>query len=152
MKKSTLCANQDIRELISQTGTFGRPCKGKRCASCKRYYKPGLGSWRCCECNPCFPAEARVSLESGKSLTMSELEIGDRIQTGIKNVHSGFKMKNKILFYPIIISTVSKYLNIFSLQSHQMAVLNLVMWEDLWRNNPLVLACINQWQLQWITP
>ena len=37
-KKSTLCEYQDVSELISQTGTFGRPCKGKRCASCKRYY------------------------------------------------------------------------------------------------------------------
>ena len=84
MKKSTLCECQDVSELISQTGTFGRPCKGKRCASCKRYYKPGLGSWRCSEYNPCFPAAARFSHESGESLTMSELEIGDRIQIGIK--------------------------------------------------------------------
>ena len=36
----------------------------------------------CCPCAPCFPGEASVSLENGKSLTMSELQIGDKVQTG----------------------------------------------------------------------
>ena len=30
----------------------------------------------------CFPSESRVKLENGKSVTMSELQIGDKIQTG----------------------------------------------------------------------
>ena len=31
----------------------------------------------------CFPSESKVNLENGKSVTMSELNIGDRVQTGI---------------------------------------------------------------------
>ena len=30
----------------------------------------------------CFPSVARVSLENGKSVSMSELQKGDRVQTG----------------------------------------------------------------------
>ena len=30
----------------------------------------------------CFPSVATVKVENGKSVTMSELEIGDRVQTG----------------------------------------------------------------------
>ena len=30
----------------------------------------------------CFPSESRVKLENGESVTMSELQIGDKIQTG----------------------------------------------------------------------
>ena len=40
----------------------------------------------CCKCQKkkkvCFPAAARVSLENGKHIKMSELQIGDRVQTG----------------------------------------------------------------------
>ena len=32
--------------------------------------------------NVCFPSTAQVNLENGKPVTMSELKIGDRIQTG----------------------------------------------------------------------
>ena len=31
----------------------------------------------------CFPSSARVMLENGKSVTMSELQIGDKVQTGM---------------------------------------------------------------------
>ena len=31
----------------------------------------------------CFPSEAKVRLENGDSVTMSELQIGDKVQTGI---------------------------------------------------------------------
>ena len=31
----------------------------------------------------CFPAVAEVKLKNGKSVPMSELEIGDQVQTGI---------------------------------------------------------------------
>ena len=44
----------------------------------------------CCKCinrTPgCFPAEARISLENGKAVKMSELKVGDRVQTGKKSV------------------------------------------------------------------
>ena len=30
----------------------------------------------------CFPSLAKVKLENGKSLAMSELQIGDKVQTG----------------------------------------------------------------------
>ena len=36
----------------------------------------------CCQCGNCFPSTARVSLENGKVKTMSELNVGDRVQTG----------------------------------------------------------------------
>ena len=58
------------------------PC-GCLCGVCEN----GVGGLKCCgNCPPppvhCFPITARVSLESGKSVTMSELQIGDRVQTG----------------------------------------------------------------------
>ena len=50
-------------------------------------------NYRCCTCSPpssssdsgegCFPSFAKVNLENGKSVTMSELQVGDRVQTGI---------------------------------------------------------------------
>ena len=39
----------------------------------------------CCQCS-CFPSTARVSLENGRSVTMDQLQIGDRIRTGKKSV------------------------------------------------------------------
>ena len=36
----------------------------------------------CSNPNDCFPSTAMIKLEGGKSVTMSELMIGDRIQTG----------------------------------------------------------------------
>ena len=33
---------------------------------------------------PCFPLNAKVKVENGKSVQMSELQIGDRVQTGMK--------------------------------------------------------------------
>ena len=34
----------------------------------------------------CFPSLAEVKLKNGKSVTMSELQIGDQVQTGMKSV------------------------------------------------------------------
>ena len=34
----------------------------------------------------CFPSAANVLLENGKTITMSELQTGDRVQTGMKSV------------------------------------------------------------------
>ena len=42
-------------------------------------------TYHCCDApeqESCFPSSARVLLETGKSVTMSELQIGDRVQTG----------------------------------------------------------------------
>ena len=40
--------------------------------------------WLCCGCHPpCFPSNAQVNLQNGKTLTMSELKIGDHVQIGI---------------------------------------------------------------------
>ena len=36
----------------------------------------------CCKCH-CFPATARLTLDNGKSVMMSELQKGDRVQTGM---------------------------------------------------------------------
>ena len=47
---------------------------------------------KCCKCadgtcdcykKNCFPANAKVKLESGKSVKMSELQIGDKVQRGM---------------------------------------------------------------------
>ena len=34
----------------------------------------------------CFPSSAKVKLESGKIVPMSELQIGDQVQIGIKRL------------------------------------------------------------------
>ena len=57
------------------------PC-GCECGVCE----DGVGGLKCCSncpsCSSCFPTTARVTLESGISVAMSELQIGDRVQTG----------------------------------------------------------------------
>ena len=46
----------------------------------------------CCECNQpppskrCFPAEAKIKLQNGRLMSMSELQIGERVQTGMTSV------------------------------------------------------------------
>ena len=34
----------------------------------------------------CFPSVSVVNLDNGKSVTMSELQVGDKVQTGTKSV------------------------------------------------------------------
>ena len=34
----------------------------------------------------CFPSAAKVTLKNGKLVTMSELKIGDKVQTGNKEI------------------------------------------------------------------
>ena len=53
---------------------------------CGEEWTPGVpGVRRCKNCGGggCFPGTARVSLENGKSITMAELRVGDRVRTGI---------------------------------------------------------------------
>ena len=41
----------------------------------------------CCDYScSCFPSASTVNLDNGKSVAMSELQVGDRVQTGIKSV------------------------------------------------------------------
>ena len=46
-------------------------------------------AYHCCDCPPpppprrCFPSTAKVSLENGISVKMSELQVGDHVQIGI---------------------------------------------------------------------
>ena len=57
-------------------------------------------TYHCCVAPPppppasenCFPSSARLMLESGKSVTMSELKIGDRIETGEQILSLNFKV------------------------------------------------------------
>ena len=75
-------------------------CRGCRCGL---VYSPSIKLHTCAACNcpcgtefdehgwqwcvacvrRCFPASARLTLENGDSVTMSELQTGDRVQTGI---------------------------------------------------------------------
>ena len=36
-----------------------------------------------CKKKRCFPSTAKLNLENGESVTMSELQVGDRVQTGM---------------------------------------------------------------------
>ena len=64
---------------------------------------PPKTTYHCCRCPPpprtpptpppkgkCFPSTAKVSLENGKYVTMSELRTEDKVQTGIHLVYSLF--------------------------------------------------------------
>ena len=45
----------------------------------KAYNAAGQSAISCCHC---FPASAKIFLENGKSVTMSELQIGDAVKSG----------------------------------------------------------------------
>ena len=47
----------------------------------------------------CFPSNANVKLENGKSITMSELQIGDQIQTGISFFYLYVSGNNQYNYY-----------------------------------------------------
>ena len=50
--------------------------------SCKYACFPDILS--CCDCKKpkCFPSTSKVKLANGKSVTMSEVKLGDQVQTG----------------------------------------------------------------------
>ena len=68
-----------------------------RNAYCPQSYRCWMG-WaaHCCFPSPqpeecqnkkeCFPSTAQLILENGKSVAMSELQVGDRVQTGILSI------------------------------------------------------------------
>ena len=58
-------------------------CKACGCKCGTEWNKDVAGHHRCKKCKNCFPGTARLTLENGKSITMSELQVGDRVQTGI---------------------------------------------------------------------
>ena len=58
------------------------------CKACE--YK---GCYYCCKC-ACFPSMAKVHLQNQKPVMMSELKIGDLIQTGTQ-------FRNGLPYYPL---------------------------------------------------
>ena len=55
----------------------------------------GGTTYECCHCpsGGCFSAKSTVKLDTGKEVTMSELQIGDKVQTGmgtanVTSIHS----------------------------------------------------------------
>ena len=57
-------------------------CEAHDCGCGAEWTSSTSGVRRCKNCGECFPATARLSLENGKSVMMSELQVGDRVQTG----------------------------------------------------------------------
>ena len=80
--------DSNINEYIFKL--FLKPCF---CGGCPE----NVGG--CCSCPPCFPSKSTVKLENGKTKQMSDLQIGDRVQTGME--------KNKVK-YRVKYSTVKK--------------------------------------------
>ena len=80
----------------------------KECINgCKRACNPGEKPGRkCCECiksNGCFPSVAQTTLQNGDSVTMSDLQIGDRVQSGTDGSYIfefSFESENKLLDSP----------------------------------------------------
>ena len=63
-------------------------CQNEVYYYCKNMCWPDVFS--CCDCvkreTPrCFPSTSKVNLENGKSVPMSDLQLGDQVQTGKKN-------------------------------------------------------------------
>ena len=64
----------------------------KKC-QCEERVFPLPKTTHCCECGPkpsppkCFPAAARTKLENGRSVSMLDLQIGDKVQTGKNTEH-----------------------------------------------------------------
>ena len=67
----------------------------------------------------CFPSTARVSLENGESVTMSELQAGDRVQTGTDVLFMyTFRIVKQKLVSKIFRITYSKKFKSKNLQGH----------------------------------
>ena len=66
-------------------------CRNEWCD--QAYHCWGDGAVKCCFTEPtspdcsvrrsCFPSTAKINLENGKSVRMAELQVGDRVQTGM---------------------------------------------------------------------
>ena len=95
-QSSYSCSRAHLPQIIGISRTFNNyfgalSCPTKCFADCGNTY-------HCCVAPPpppppptttttaavstCFPSAARVTLENGQSVTMSQLQVGDRVQTG----------------------------------------------------------------------
>ena len=66
--------------------------KNCKCGACEDIVRA------CCSC-ACFPSTGTVKLDNGKSLSMSELQNGDLVETGTARKHSS-RMGNAHLLLP----------------------------------------------------
>ena len=57
-----------------------------------------LSALCCCFCGtlPCFPGSATVNLENGDSVTMYELQLGDKVQTGMDSEICNFSILHTV--------------------------------------------------------
>ena len=86
-------SNTDLLQVIYQTISEGTNIGNSMCRQddkcvCRNFILfPGwnIGSPYCCSCksDPCFPGAANVILDNEKTIKLSELQIGDRVQTGL---------------------------------------------------------------------
>ena len=76
------CCGDDFCGTDRTKWTCDHTCRrAKGFVQCDVYDRTSVGRRDCCRCW-CFPSTARVNLENGNLVTMSELQIGDRVQTG----------------------------------------------------------------------
>ena len=122
--------------LVKSTGVqVCNPC-GCPCGVCEN----GVGGLKCCGNCPssgtCFQAIARVTLESGKSLAMFELQIGDKVKTGkdvsliwihILYIRGNFQQRQRIV-------TLCNKL-IFILENNQLNIHNIEICSSLINSN-----------------
>ena len=76
-----------------------RQCACGRCGDSDCYRCDASTNDECCDCTvvpKCFPTAAKVRLENGKMVKMSELQTGDRVQTN-RHWSNNFKKCNIIL-------------------------------------------------------
>ena len=71
--------------IIFSSKTFQRDyCGLQGCKACK--VSGFVPPYHCCNCSStCFPSEASLILENGKSVAMSQLQVGDKVETGKLN-------------------------------------------------------------------
>ena len=67
----------------------------------------------------CFPSSGKVFHKSGKSVTMSELQIGDLVQTGINNSSCTLHAFLNI-FLSVINAVLVRYTFLTSINSHDL--------------------------------
>ena len=73
-----------LRCLVYSSRINYRVCKA---CGCRYYATFNCKGGSVCYQRPCFPDSARVTLENGQSAKMSELQIGDQVQTGMSISH-----------------------------------------------------------------
>ena len=100
------------------TKSRGYICIIQKCIALQCHGKDSRGNLHCCDCKSwvptttttktpsisCFPSNARLLLENEKSVTMLELKVGDRVQTGEK-INSPSPLA--VLFYLNVIDSTS---------------------------------------------